>query len=101
VQSYSNGQVVHWIEPSLTAEHPSPRINVTAKGGVVEEVAGDEAGPRAGETGALAAPATQVAKPASGASKGLAIAALVVGALGLASGLAALAAARRRAVRST
>ena len=48
VQTYSNGQVVHWIDPSLTAEHPSPRINVTAKGGVVQEVAGDEAGPQAG-----------------------------------------------------
>ena len=34
VQTYSNGQVVHWIEPSLTAEHPSPRINVTAEGGL-------------------------------------------------------------------
>ena len=52
VQTYSNGQVVHWIEPSLTAEHPSPRINVTAKGGLIEEVAGHEAGPEAGQTGA-------------------------------------------------
>jgi uncharacterized protein YcnI len=97
VQSYSNSQVVHWIDPSLTAEHPSPRINVTTKGGVVEEIAGDEAGPEAGETGAVAAtPATQVAKAGSGASKGLAITALIVGALGLCSGLAALAASRRR-----
>ncbi|HTR88572.1 MAG TPA: YcnI family protein, partial [Solirubrobacteraceae bacterium] len=52
VQSYSNGQVVHWIDPSLTAEHPSPRVNITARGGVVQEVAGDEAGPAAGDTGA-------------------------------------------------
>ena len=50
VQTYSNGQVVHWIDPSLTAEHPSPRINVTAKGGVIEDIAGDEAGPEAGQT---------------------------------------------------
>ena len=50
VQTYSNGQVVHWISPSLTAEHPSPRINVTAKGGVIQDVAGDEAGPEAGQT---------------------------------------------------
>ena len=50
VQTYSNGQVVHWIDPSLTAEHPSPRINVTAKGGVIEDIAGDEAGPAAGQT---------------------------------------------------
>jgi hypothetical protein len=39
-----------------------------------------------------------VAKPAgTGASKGLAIAALILGALGLTAGLAALAASRRRA----
>ena len=50
VQSYSNGQVVHWISSSLTAEHPSPRINVTAKGGVIQDVAGEEAGPEAGQT---------------------------------------------------
>ncbi len=60
VQTYSNGQVVHWIDPSLTSEHPSPRINVTAKGGVIEDVAGHEAGPEAGQTGAgQATPAAQ------------------------------------------
>jgi uncharacterized protein YcnI len=101
VQTYSNGQVVHWIDPSLTAEHPAPRINVTAKGGVVEDVAGDEAGPAAGQTagGQIAvntAPATTT--PASGgASKGLGIAALIVGALGLVAGLAALVSSRRTA----
>ncbi|HTA35945.1 MAG TPA: YcnI family protein, partial [Solirubrobacteraceae bacterium] len=56
VQTYSNGQVIHWIDPSLQAEHPSPRINVTAKGGVIEDVAGDEAGPTAPQT-----PSTQTA----------------------------------------
>jgi uncharacterized protein YcnI len=99
VQSYSNGQTVHWIDPSLQAEHPSPRIDVTAKGGVIEDVAGDEAGPRAGQTGAVGgipAPAPAVAKAAGGASKGLAIAALVVGALGLLAGIGALVVLRRR-----
>jgi Domain of unkown function (DUF1775) len=101
VQSYSNGQVVHWIDPALEAEHPSPRINVTAKGGVIEDVAGDEAGPTAGES--AAAPASTPAQPAaattsSGASKGLGIAALIVGAIGLIVGLGALAASRRRGV---
>ncbi len=97
VQTYSNGQVVHWIEPSLTAEHPSPRINVTAKGGLIEEVAGHEAGPEAGQSAAsssASAPATAT-KSSSGASKGLGIAALIIGALGLLIGLIALAAARR------
>jgi periplasmic copper chaperone A len=100
VQSYSNGQVIHWISPSLTSEHPSPRINITAKGGVIQEVAGAEAGPEAGQTGAgQPAPATTpaAASPTSaGASKGLAVAALILGALGLVAGLAALVATRRK-----
>jgi periplasmic copper chaperone A len=98
VQTYSNGQVVHWIEPSLTAEHPSPRINVTAKGGEIEEVAGDEAGPEAGQTGAgpsTPASSTPAGKPAGGASKGLGITALILGALGLLAGVAAMITARR------
>ena len=100
VQSYSNGQVVHWISPSLTAEHPSPRINVTAKGGVIEDVAGEEAGPEAGQ--AAVSSSTVASKPAvvssasGGASQGLGIAALILGALGLLAGLAALVASRRR-----
>jgi uncharacterized protein YcnI len=98
VQTYSNGQVVHWIEPALTAEHPSPRINVTAKGGVIEDVAGHEAGPEAGQAGASqatpATPSTTVAKTSGGASKGLGIAALIIGALGLLIGLGALLVAR-------
>jgi uncharacterized protein YcnI len=115
VQTYSNDQVVHWIDPSLTAEHPSPRINVTAKGGVIEDIAGDEAGPQPGQTaggsgqtaagagqaaagsgGAAQAPA--VVKSSSGASKGLVVVALILGALGLVAGLAALAVARRKSV---
>jgi uncharacterized protein YcnI len=98
VQTYSNGAVVHWIDPSLTAEHPAPRINVTAKGGVVQEVAGDEAGPQAGATGSSAASTPASASSSSsngGASKGLAIAALVVGILGLAGAVVALLALRR------
>lgn len=98
VQTYSNGQVVHWIDPSLTAERPAPRINVTAKGGVIEDIAGHEAGPEAGQSAATqAAPSTSatVVKSSGGASKGLAITALIVGALGLLIGLGALAASRR------
>ena len=100
VQTYSNGQVVHWIEPSLTAEHPSPRINVTAKGGVIQDIAGDEAGPEAGQT--ASSPAGSASAPAAtksssgGASKGLGVVALILGALGLIAGLGALAVARRK-----
>jgi uncharacterized protein YcnI len=104
VQTYSNGQVIHWISPSLTAEHPSPRINVTAKGGVIQDIAGDEAGPEAGQT--AASPSASTSTPAAsgsrssagGASKGLGIAALILGALGLIAGLAALATSRRRGI---
>jgi periplasmic copper chaperone A len=98
IQSYSNGKVIHWIGPP-SAEYPAPTINVTAKGGVVEEVAGGEAGPTAGEVpgaqGSLT-PSTATTKTSAGASKGLAIAALVLGALGLMAGLGALASVRRR-----
>jgi uncharacterized protein len=98
LQTYSNGQVVRWIEPALSDEHPSPRINVTAKGGVIEDIAGEEAGPQAGQTaGGSSTPAPAIVKSSSGgASKGLGIAALILGALGLLAGLGALATARRR-----
>jgi len=103
VQTYSNGQIVHWIDPSLTAEHPSPRINITAKGGLVEDIAGDEAGPEAGQTAAggqsTAAPSATVVKSSSGASKSLGIAALILGALGLFAGLSALGLARKKTSR--
>jgi periplasmic copper chaperone A len=101
VQFYSNGKVIHWIGPP-NAEYPAPTINVTAKGGVVEEVAGGEAGPVPGQTptGQIAAPSAAVpvstVKSSGGASKGLGIAALVLGALGVLAGLSALVAARRR-----
>jgi hypothetical protein len=89
---------VHWIDPSLSAEHPAPRINVTAKGGPIEDIAGEEAGPTAGQTGtgqSTPAPSQTVANTTAGASKGLGVAALILGVLGLIAGLAALAAARR------
>jgi uncharacterized protein YcnI len=100
IQFYSNGKVIHWIGPP-SAEYPAPTINVTAKGGVVEEVAGGEAGPVPGETPtgqsatiSSTTPASTV-KASSGASKGLALAALILGALGLVAGLSGLLLARR------
>lgn len=100
IQRYSNGHVDRWIDPALGAEHPAPRINVTAKGGVVEDVAGDEAGPSAGETGArsdsesASVPATGVAESGDRASQSLGVGALIVGALALVIALAALAVSR-------
>jgi uncharacterized protein YcnI len=98
VETYSNGQAVHWIEPGLTSEHPAPRVNMTAPGGVIQDVAGHEAGPAPGQTGASSAATTTnvaVVKPGSGASKGLGITALILGGLGLIVGLVALAGSRR------
>jgi periplasmic copper chaperone A len=96
VQYYSNGKVIHWIGPP-SAEFPAPTINITAKDGVIEDVAGGEAGPTPGETPAASSGAVAPASASSsgGASKGLAITALVVGALGLISGIGGLVAARR------
>ena len=72
---------------------------MTAKGGVIQDVAGHEAGPEAGQTGASqstpATHSTAVAKSSAGASKGLGLAALIIGALGLIAGLVALLMARR------
>jgi uncharacterized protein YcnI len=99
VQTYSNGQAVHWISPSLSAEHPSPRINVIARGGVIQDIAGDEAGPEAGQTAGSSStptPTPVAATSSGGASKGLGITALILGALGLIAGLGALAASRRK-----
>lgn len=96
VQSYSNGKVIHWIGPP-SAEFPAPTVNITARGGVIEDVAGGEAGPTPGETPAASsgtvAPAS--ATSSGGASKGLAITALVVGGLGLIAGIGGLLMARR------
>ena len=102
VQTYSNGDVVRWIE-APDGEHPAPTVNVTAEGGFIQEQAGD-AGPPAPGSGSAAAEGTNQAKPttvqqtvtkSSGASKGLGIAALVIAVLALIAGIAALVTRRR------
>jgi uncharacterized protein YcnI len=103
VQSYSNGQVVRWIGPP-SADQPAPTIDLTAKGGVLQDIAGGEAGPGplpaggAGAAGSVAPTVTRIVEK-KGSSNGLAIVALVVGALGLALGAGGLAAARRARAR--
>ncbi len=95
LQSYSNGQVIHWIGPAA-AEFPAPTVNITAAGGVIEDVAGAEAGPAPGRV--PGAPTPTAATSGGGAMyEALAVAALVVGALGLLVGAVALVAVRRRA----
>jgi uncharacterized protein YcnI len=100
VQYYSNGKAIHWIGPP-SAEYPAPTVKATAKGGVIEDVAGGEAGPTPSEApAALSARASTPASPSvmksnGGISESLGIAALILGALGLLAGIAGLATARR------
>lgn len=100
LEYYSNGKVVHWIG-TPNAEFPAPTVNITAKGGVLQDVAGGEAGPTPGEVpGQEGAPSSGSGAASSSndsASKGLGIAALIVGALGLLAGGAALVRSRRSA----
>jgi uncharacterized protein YcnI len=85
LQTYSNGEVVRWIG-AKSSDNPAPTVAVTA--------ASKEAAP--------AAPAaTPTPADTSGdSSNGLAIAALIVGALGLITGVAGLTAARRKTARA-
>jgi uncharacterized protein len=101
VQYYSNGKVVHWIGPP-SSEFPAPTVNITPKGGAIEEVAGGEAGPTPGQlpAGQNAAQSPSSSTSSGGASKGLAITALVIGALGLLAGLGGLFMARRARIRA-
>lgn len=100
VQTYSNGKVARWIG-APDSDQPAPTIDVTAKGGVLQDVAGGEAGPgplpAATSTGAKAATpaATRTVVEKQSSDKTLAIIALIVGLLGLAAGGAGLVVARR------
>jgi uncharacterized protein YcnI len=111
LEYYSNGKVARWIG-SPEAEEPAPTINVTAKGGLIEEVAGGEAGPTAaeasssgsspgaaesGEMGMQMAGEGSSSDSGGGSDDTLAVIALVVGALGLLAGGGALLMARRTA----
>jgi uncharacterized protein YcnI len=99
VQTYSNGTVARWIG-AQTADQPAPWVDVTAKGGVLQDVAGAEAGPgpmpAAGSTSsaAPAARTTSAVVQRTSSSSTLSIVALVVGLLALLVGGGALVAAR-------
>ena len=87
LQFYDNGEVVRWIG-GPASEQPAPQIDVTAPGGVLQDVAGSETAPP--NPDAAAAGASGGSGSSDSASKGLGIAALILGALGLAAGGAAL-----------
>jgi uncharacterized protein YcnI len=83
LQTYSNGEVVRWIGPP-DSEEPAPQVELTP----AEE---EEAAAPAAEE-----PAAPAAAEEDDDGNGLAIAALIVGGVGLATGLAALFLSRRR-----
>ncbi len=83
LQTYSDGEVVRWIG-APGSEQPAPQVHVTA----AEEEGGH---------GAAAASEEDSEDSDDGASKGLGIAALLVGALGLLAGATALLRTRRSA----
>jgi uncharacterized protein len=78
LQTYSNGEVVRWIGPE-GSDNPAPTVAVTGASGAT----------------AHSTPAPAKAGDGGGSGDGLAITALIIGALGLATGAAALLAARR------
>jgi uncharacterized protein YcnI len=85
LQTYSNGDVVRWIG-APGADEPAPQVKLTAATG--SAAARSQANPQ---------PAPAAASTDSGGSNGLSVVALVVGALGLLVGGAALVIARRGA----
>jgi uncharacterized protein len=85
LQTYSNGEVVRWIGGE-SSDTPAARVTLTG------------AAPAAAAAPAATA-GTAGASSSNGDSDGLAIAALVVGALGLLAGIAAIVTARRRPAR--
>jgi uncharacterized protein YcnI len=104
VQTYSGGKVVRWIGPP-SADTPAPTADVVKTDAPILDVSGD-AGPPAtlpasdtggGTTTTAAQPAAaSTSSDSNGASKGLAIAGVVLGALALLLAAAALVTSRRR-----
>jgi uncharacterized protein YcnI len=89
LQTYDNGEVVRWIGPP-DADEPAPRVTLAPA-----EEEGGHAAEAAEEEPAAAEDEDDDGGDDDGPSTGLVIAALVLGALGLAAGLAGLTAARR------
>lgn len=105
IQTYSNGDVVRWIG-TPSDDKPAPTIDVTAPGAAALDVTGGDAGPPAklpaDLTGVASAPGAATATPVAAAKPAttvitkketstLSVIALIVGALGLLAGGAALA----------
>ncbi|WP_007516970.1 YcnI family protein [Pseudofrankia saprophytica] len=95
LQTYSDGEIVRWIDTSAAGqpepEHPAPALALTT----ASEDTGN--GATAAATPAGVSTLTGTASLSDGTARGLGIAGLVVGVLGLAAAGFALATSRRRA----
>lgn len=96
VQTYSNGDIVRWIDLTQAGqpdpEHPAPVLTLTAadpadSGGSGSDSGGSTSGSKPASTSSTAAAAAQSSSSGGGSDT----AGIVLGALGLAAGLAALA----------
>jgi len=96
LQYYDDGEVVRWIGPP-NSEEPAPQIDVTAAGGALEDVAGSETAPPRPSASSESSESSSGSSSSDSASKGLGLAALILGALGLIAGGAALIRSRRTA----
>ena len=94
LQTYSGGEVVRWIGAE-GADTPAPTVSVAAAAGADHGAATEAATPAPTATTAPAA-ATASDSDDGGSGNGLAIVALIVGALGLVIGLVGLTTGRRR-----
>jgi uncharacterized protein len=88
LQTYSNGKVVRWITKDESADEPAPHLDVTA----AAAEGGHGAAATSNSSGAKPAATTASSSSSNDdtPSKGLVIAALIVGVLGLIAGLVAL-----------
>jgi uncharacterized protein YcnI len=94
LQTYDNGDVVRWIEETPASgeepEHPAPELKLTA-------ASGDEHGGTTETTAASGSASDESSSSDDSDSNGLAIAALIVGAVGVVVGGVALARGRKPA----
>jgi uncharacterized protein YcnI len=88
LQTYSNGEVVRWIDPDPEAESPAPRVTVLPP--AEEEGGGAATTTTEAEDGEAADAAPAAAADDDDDGSGLATVALILGIAGLVAGLAAL-----------
>ena len=94
LQTYQGGEVVRWIGPE-SSDEPAPIVTLTAPVGGGGHGAATTTPTSGAAPAATSAAGTAQSSGDGGGSDGLAIAALVVGALGLVAGIAGLLTARR------